>query len=103
MPYRLSFLKRSSYWTVQCLRLIAVAISLAFCQSLRADYTVTSPDGLVLANVTTISGGLYYSVSYGGTNVIGMSPLGVTINNFDLGSGVTFTGASVYSTNINIS
>lgn len=64
-----------------------------------AGYTVSSPDGNITVAVDVLSGNLVYSVSYLGRAVVEYSPLGVVVNNANLGSGVTLAGFSTYSTN----
>src|SRR5262245_11291196 len=54
--------------------------------------TITSPDGAIVATVSTSGGSLFYSVTYNGTTVIESSRLGVTVNGTDLGSGASITG-----------
>lgn len=61
--------------------------------------SVAGPDGAVVATVQAPAGNLNYSVTYRGVTVIETSPLGVTVNGTNLGSGVAIGSATAYSTN----
>jgi alpha-glucosidase len=61
--------------------------------------TITGPDGAVVVTVQTSSGNLNYSVTYRGVTVIETSPLGLTVNGTNLGTGVTIVSTTDYSTN----
>ncbi|MCB1130879.1 MAG: glycoside hydrolase family 97 N-terminal domain-containing protein, partial [Verrucomicrobiae bacterium] len=52
-------------------------------------YTLTSPDGKVAATVSVNDGRLVYQVALDGKTMVADSPLGVTVDGVDLGSGVT--------------
>lgn len=61
--------------------------------------TTSSPDGNVQCTVSVLSGRLSYSVSYKGTPVVEVSPLGATVNSVDLGKGVQVGTTTTYSAN----
>lgn len=64
-----------------------------------ASQTVSSPDGAIQCSVFVSGGRLSYSVLYKGAPVIDLSPLGATVDNLDLGQGVTLGTPSTYSAN----
>lgn len=53
------------------------------------SHTLSSPDGKVAATVSVNDGRLVYQVSLDGKTMVAASPLGVTVDGVDLGSGVT--------------
>jgi len=64
-----------------------------------ATNTISSPDGNVVASVSTSSSNLVYSVAYKGVTVVETSPLGLTVNHTNVGTGVIFGGVCAYATN----
>ncbi|HEY4417608.1 MAG TPA: glycoside hydrolase family 97 N-terminal domain-containing protein, partial [Verrucomicrobiae bacterium] len=60
---------------------------------------ISSPDGNVVVNVTAPSGNLSYSVTYRGVTVIETSPLGLTVNHANIGTGVAIGSSAAYGTN----
>ncbi|HEY9510603.1 MAG TPA: glycoside hydrolase family 97 N-terminal domain-containing protein, partial [Verrucomicrobiae bacterium] len=64
---------------------------------LSAAVLTTSPDGNVIATVDVAGGKLIYSVAYRGASVMETSPLGATMNGFDLSSGVSILETTSYS------
>ncbi len=57
------------------------------------DIVITSPNGTVSAAVgVTAEGQLSYVVHADGKEVVGVSPLGLTVDGQDIGQGVTFAG-----------
>jgi len=60
---------------------------------------ISSPDGNVVATIGLSSGNPVYSVTYGGNTVIQTSPLGITVNNTNAGTGVAIGNSIAYSTN----
>lgn len=60
---------------------------------------ISSPDGNVVVTVNLSSGSLVYSTAFRGVTVIETSPLGLTVNNTNVGTGVTIGGSSTYATN----
>jgi alpha-glucosidase len=61
--------------------------------------STSSPDSNIEFDVWVASGRLTYSVAYQGRPVIEASPLGATVNNVDLGRGVTVGTSTTYSAN----
>ena len=78
---------------------LALACFLAGGACAAATNTISSPDGQVVVAVTDSSGNLTWSAAYRGVTMVESSPLGVTVNGVNLGSGVVIAGASSYSTN----
>lgn len=64
-----------------------------------AENTIASPDGNIVATVSVSSGNLVYSVAYQGIPLIDTSSLGVTVDNTNVGAGVTIDGFTAYGTN----
>jgi alpha-glucosidase len=64
-----------------------------------AQEMISSPDGNVAGTVSLAAGDLVYSVTYKGVTVIEESPLGLMVNNTNVGTGVTLGGSSAYATN----
>lgn len=60
---------------------------------------ITSPDGNVVVTVSATTGNLAYSVNYRGVNVVETSPLGVTVNNTNVGTAVAIGNSFTYATN----
>jgi alpha-glucosidase len=68
---------------------LAAALVAASCSSaVAADLTLASPDGRVQISVSTASGGLDYSILFGGKPVIDSSPLGIVVDGVNLAAGV---------------
>src|SRR4051812_49155214 len=76
---------------------IGILATALVCQA--ATSIVTSPDEQIVTTITDGAGALNYTVEYRGLVVIEASSLGVTVDGTNLGSGVTITGATSYSTN----
>lgn len=67
----------------------AAAAFLSACPlSAETSHAISAPGGNVSAVVSIKDGRLFYQVSLGGTTMIPESPLGVTVDGADLGSGV---------------
>jgi hypothetical protein len=81
------------------LRLLTLAGLLIVGTGYAMAITIMGPDGAVVATIQTSSGNLNYSVTYHGVTVVETSPLGVTVNGTNLGSGVAIGGVTAYSTN----
>jgi alpha-glucosidase len=60
---------------------------------------ISSPDGNVVGTVNVAGSSLVYSVTYKGMTVIEESPLGLAVNNTNVGTGVSIGGSSAYATN----
>jgi alpha-glucosidase len=78
-----------------------VGVALGSCLGARvfATQVISSPDGNVSATVDVSAGNLVYSIAYRGVAVIETSPMGVTVNNTNLGTGVNIAGFLNYATN----
>ncbi len=61
--------------------------------------TITSPDGEVVATVNAPAGQLSYAITYRGVTVVETSPLGLTVNGTNVGTGASLTGGNSYAAN----
>ncbi|MBU2913509.1 glycoside hydrolase family 97 protein [Reichenbachiella agariperforans] len=78
------------------MRLAITILLLIFTSSLFAQQkqTVSSPDGRVTVSVSIDKGQASYSVNYGGSSMLEASPLGLTTNEGDFTSDMSFVEAS---------
>lgn len=92
-------MNQRSFYGWSRLRALAIAGMMWFGADISRALTVTSSDGAIVATVQTASGNLNYSVAYRGITVIEASPLGLTVNGTNIGTGVAIGSASAYATN----